>query len=303
MHWRIYLLAVIVLFATVVAAPAVPTAGRAQPEELRELDGEWIYIEDRTEGRSLEQMGPPMSSKFSIRVEAGAVVLVWGHGGGRGNVRVVLDGSITEVPDAATGQVARYRGEWKDGQLAYEIDFVRAPGQAPEGLIRREFRMTPEGLMVKFRGAEALYRHAADIPMPTPAKAVIGDVAWLAGVWTGTRGSQGQTSIEERWSPPLGGSMLAVSRTVTRGKLAAFEYLRIVEKEGGLVYVAQPNGGAATEFVLTEVGPSRAVFENPRHDYPKRIVYEAAADGGLSATIGFTKGGTPRKFEFKPEGK
>jgi len=139
--------------------------------------------------------------------------------------------------------------------------------------------------------------------MPAPAKAPIGDVAWLAGAWTGTRGSQGQTSIEERWSPPLGGSMLAVSRTVTRGKLVAFEYLRIVEKDGGLVYAAQPNGGATTEFVLTEVGPARAVFENPRHDYPKRIVYEVGTDGGLSATIGFTKGGTPRTFEFRAEGK
>jgi len=40
------------------------------------------------------------------------------------------------------------------------------------------------------------------------------------------------------------------------------------------------------------------VFENPRHDYPKRIVYELSAEGGLRASIGFTKGGTPRRFEF-----
>ena len=44
------------------------------------------------------------------------------------------------------------------------------------------------------------------------------------------------------------------------------------------------------------------MFDNPRHDYPKRIVYELSAEGGLSATIGFTKGGTPRRFEFKREG-
>jgi hypothetical protein len=45
------------------------------------------------------------------------------------------------------------------------------------------------------------------------------------------------------------------------------------------------------------------VFDNPRHDYPKRIVYELSAEGSLSATIGFTKGGSPRRFEFKREGK
>lgn len=96
--------------------------------------------------------------------------------------------------------------------------------------------------------------------------------------------------------------MLAISRTVnSTGRMSAFEYLRVVERDGGLVYIAQPNGNAPTEFILTELGPKRAVFDNPRHDYPKRIVYELSAEGTLTATIGFTKGGTPRKFEFKRE--
>lgn len=77
---------------------------------------------------------------------------------------------------------------------------------------------------------------------------------------------------------------------------------RGVERDVGLVYIAQPGGKAVTEFVLTEIGANRAVFENPRHDYPKRIVYELSGEGGLSATIGFTKGGTPRRFEFTREG-
>jgi hypothetical protein len=112
---------------------------------------------------------------------------------------------------------------------------------------------------------------------------------------------EGATSIEERWSPPLGGAMLAVSRTVSRGTMGAFEFLRIVERDGGLVYIAHPGGAPPTEFVLTEMGGTRAVFENPRHDYPKRIVYELSAEGGLSATIGSTKGGSPRRFEYTRE--
>ena len=58
----------------------------------------------------------------------------------------------------------------------------------------------------------------------------------------------------------------------------------------------------ATTLALTELGPARAVFDNPRHDYPKRIVYELSAEGGLSATIGFMKGGSPRRFEYNREG-
>ncbi len=303
MYSRTWLATTLARLATIVAALTAfaTNALSAQTDELIALDGEWIYVEDRTEGRALEQLGPPMSSKFSLRIEEGAVILVYGHGGGRRDVRIVLDGSVTEVLDTATGQVARYCGAWKDGVFTCEIDFVRAPGKAPEGLIRREFRVTPDGLLVRFSESVGLYCHAEDIALPAPAKAAIGDLAWLAGAWVGTRGTGGTTSIEERWSPPLGGAMLAVSRSISRGKMSMFEYLRIVERDGGLVYIAQPGGAPPTEFVLTELASTRAVFENPRHDYPKRIVYALSAEGDLSATIGQTKGGTPRSFEFKRE--
>lgn len=292
------------------AAP-LPTASAVtlQDTDLKAFDGEWIYVEDRTEGRALEQLGPPMSSRFLFKIEEGAVILVWGHGGGGNrNVRVVLDGTPTEVKGSTEGATTRYRASWKDNVLSYEMDFVRATGQAPEGLIKREFRMTPDGLVVRSNleltpgvWSVGLFRHPEDIPMPAPAKATIDDLKWLEGVWSGTRATG--SSFEERWSPAKGGAMLAVSRSVNAaGKMFAFEFLRIIERDGGLVYVAQPNGGTATEFVLSELSSTRAVFDNPRHDYPKRIVYELSADGNLTATIGFMKGGTPRRFEFRREG-
>ena len=296
-----------------------PPPSSTTGDALRALDGLWIYVEDRTEGRSLEQMGPPMSSTFSMRVEEGAVLLN-GHGSGHRDVRIALDGAITEVPEA--NRTVRYNGSWKDGVFAYEVAFEKPVGTPTSGiqLIRRTFRHTPEGLVVTVAvdpptGSESigLYRHAEDIPLPAPAKATIGDMSWLASAWVGTKSSG--SSIEERWSPPLGGAMLAVSRTVnTSGKMVAFEYLRIIERDGGLVYVAQPGGVKGTEFVLTELvtpsgagsgagaGISRAVFENPRHDYPKRIVYELSAEGRLTATTGFMKGGSPRLYEFTREG-
>lgn len=296
------------------ASAQSPKEAPTTKDGLGALDGEWIYVEDRTEGRTLEQMGPPMASKFTLGVADGAVVLN-GHGSGHRDVRVALDGSVTEI--AEPKRIVRYSGAWKNDTFEYEVRFDRPPGSPPEGieLIRRSFRVTPEGLLVSVvvepavvQASVALYRHAQDIAMPEPAKATIGDLAWLDGAWVGTKSSG--SSIEERWSPPLGGAMLAVSRTVnTSGKMVAFEYLRIVERDGGLVYVAQPGGAKGTEFLLTELvsenGAKRAVFDNPRHDSPKRIVYELSAEGALSATTGFMKGGTPRRSDFKraTEGK
>ena len=305
MHTRNWL-AVAVVF---IGALSLALAFQAPPtNEVRALDGEWIYVEDRTEGRTLEQLSAPMASKFSLRVEEGAMVLN-GHGSGHKDVRVALDGSVTERPDG--DKIARYRGGWKDGTFEYEVAFERPKGETGSGiqLIRRSFRPTTEGLVVTVAvdppagsASIGLYRHAEDIPLPAPAKAVIGDLAWLAGDWIGTRSSG--SSIEERWSPPRGGALLAVSRTVnTSGRMVGFEYLRIVERDGGLVYIAQPGGKTATEFVMTELGTSRAVFDNPRHDYPKRIVYELSAEGMLIATTGYMKGGTPRRFEFAREGR
>lgn len=293
------------MFALVLTALCSFTA---QTTDLSKLDGEWIYVEDLTEGRALEQLGPPMSGKFSMRTEPGAVILVSGHGSGNTNVRVALDGSYTLVPGTTEGSYARYSGGWKDGTFSYNTDFVRGAGKEPEGLIKKEMSLTDKGLVVRVLleslnyESIGLYRHPQDIEMPAPAKATITDLQWLAGTWVGSRGTGGTIAMEERWSPPKGGSMLAVSRTFSRDRLSAFEYLRILERNGGLVYIAQPNGSTPTEFILSEVGENRAVFDNPRHDYPKRIVYELTPDGSLTATIGFMKGGTPRRYVYKREG-
>jgi len=309
MRWRTRPATAFLLLATLGAALAALTSSAlsAQTDGLRALDGEWIYVGDRTEGRALEQQQPSMSARVRLRVEGDAVVVVRREG----EIRIAIDGTPTELTGEG-GSVSRYRGAWKEGAFVYESEPVRKPGDTRTGgQIRWELRPTPEGLLARVAVGSpatfesvALYRHPQDIALPTPAQAPggIGDVAWLAGAWVGMRGTGGATSIEERWSPPLGGAMLGVSRTVSRDKMRAFEFLRIVERDGGLVYVAQPNGAAPTEFVLTELAEKRAVFENPRHDSPQRIVYELSAEGGLSASIGFAKGGRPQRFEFKREG-
>lgn len=305
LHLHTKLETTLTIIATLVAHLAFICDGlSAQDDPLRALDGEWIFVEDRTEGRAIELQQPSMGARVKLRVENDALVLVRSDG----EVRMALDGSPTEVVREFGN--SRYSGQWKDGAFEYETELLRASDSSRSGLIRSELRITKEGLLASIAvnppdgfKSVALYRHPQDIALPVPAKGAVGNLAWLAGAWVGTRGTGGATSIEERWSPPLGGSMLAVSRTVSRDKLRAFEFLRIVERDGGLVYIAQPGGRAPTEFLLTELGESRAVFENPRHDSPQRIIYELTAEGRLSASIGYAKGGRPQIFEFQREAR
>jgi len=297
---RVVSLAFFATIATVLAS----NAPAAQPDEVKKLEGEWVYVEDRTEGRPKEQHSPSTGPRLKLRVEKDAVVLVRSDG----EIRMPLDGAPTEV--VKTFGTSRYRGEWKDGAYLYESVPVRKGDNSGKGTIRWKLRVTADGMLASVsidagKESVSLFRQPKDIVLPKPAKAATSDLAWLSGAWVGTKGETGAISIEERWSPPGGGAMLAVSRTVSRAKdkMVAFEYLRIVERDGGLVYVAQPGGRTPTEFVLTELGKTRAVFENPRHDFPQRIVYELSDQGGLSASISFLNGGKPQRFEFKREGK
>jgi hypothetical protein len=112
--------------------------------------------------------------------------------------------------------------------------------------------------------------------------ASISQLAWLAGAWVGGGGS---ISIEERWTQAAGGAMLAVSRTIKGDRMVAFEFLRIVERGGTLIYIAQPNGRPPTEFRLSAITADSATFENKTHDFPNLIAYAKKTDGTLEARV------------------
>jgi hypothetical protein len=116
-------------------------------------------------------------------------------------------------------------------------------------------------------------------------------LAWLAGCWQGEAG-------EECWLAPRDGSMLAMNRGPARAdKAPAFELLRVVEADEGLVLLAQPGGRSpATPFGATEVGDSQVIFANPAHDFPQRITYRR--DGAtLRARVEAQQDGEWRGFE------
>jgi len=128
-----------------------------------------------------------------------------------------------------------------------------------------------------------------------PRRAAIADVAWIAGTWVNVDGAR---TVEEHWTPPAGGAMLAVSRTIAAGRVTEFEFLRIIERDGRLVYLAQPNGRPPTEFVMTQLESNSVTFENPQHDFPTMIRYVARADGTLVASIAGTGGARERSWIF-----
>ena len=150
------------------------------------------------------------------------------------------------------------------------------------------------------------YKRTGDAaPPPTStatvqsATATIAQLDWLGGVWIGTAGAN---QVEERWTPPAGGSMLAVARSLRGGLMTSFEFLCITERDGGLVYTAMPNGRQPpTHFTLTRIDDSGATFENPAHDFPKMIRYTRKPDGTLEAVVSGDGKQRPLTFVFRKQ--
>lgn len=91
------------------------------------------------------------------------------------------------------------------------------------------------------------------------------------------------TRSEEIWGRPGAGMMMGFSRTMRGDRTVEFEYIRIEPRDGVLVYVPTIRG-KETVFKAAKVGANEAVFENPEHDFPQRIIYRGGGDS-LTARI------------------
>jgi hypothetical protein len=118
------------------------------------------------------------------------------------------------------------------------------------------------------------------------------DVGWLAGCW---EMSVGDMSTEEHWMSPRGGMMLGLNRTIRSGRSPSYEFLILRESESGLVLEAHPSGQTSTEFAATQTTSESVTFENPQHDFPKRIRYARRGSDSLAARVDAGEG--ERGFE------
>ena len=127
----------------------------------------------------------------------------------------------------------------------------------------------------------------------------ISELAWLSGAWQTAPG--GRARIEEHWTVPAGGTMIGMGRTVVGDKTAEFEFLRIEQRGDNIYYVANPNANCPqTDFKLTRLAGQEVIFENPLHDYPKRVMYRKNSDGSLVASIDAGEGTKSQSFSYLP---
>ena len=131
-----------------------------------------------------------------------------------------------------------------------------------------------------------------------PQTPTLADISWISGDWQTEPG--GKRQIDEHWTAVAGASMLGMGRTVAGDKTVEFEYLRIEQRPDGIYYVAHPKARCpGTDFKLTRASATEAVFENPQHDFPKRIIYRKTGDDSLTATTDGGEGSKAISFTYR----
>ena len=133
-----------------------------------------------------------------------------------------------------------------------------------------------------------------------PAETAAQRVGWLAGCWSGEKGT---TRFREMWTVASPDLVLGINVTTKPGKPAEFEYLRIEARDGRLALVPQPGGAPPTRFEMSAADSTAdtAMFVNMQHDFPKRIAYRKL-DGGASLLAwidGGTEGSTRMDYPMK----
>ena len=119
------------------------------------------------------------------------------------------------------------------------------------------------------------------------------DLDWLSGYWLSCADG---VEVSETWSNRRGGIMLGSS--ITSGDDSfGWEQTRIEASADGLSFHAQPRGQPPASFRLVRSGPAEAVFENPEHDFPQRVIYRRDGDR-LTGRIEGVAGGREQAMEW-----
>ncbi|MEL7312804.1 MAG: DUF6265 family protein [Pseudomonadota bacterium] len=108
---------------------------------------------------------------------------------------------------------------------------------------------------------------------------------WLLGDWHQVRQ---ETVRSESWIRVAPGVYRGLGQLLERdgGEVRFSEALLIYEIDGAITYMAHvAENDLPVPFKLTTLNESRAVFENPTHDFPRRLDYQLVDDCRLTVSV------------------
>jgi len=109
------------------------------------------------------------------------------------------------------------------------------------------------------------------------------DLQQLIGEWRTETDKKGKYTTEV-WQPDSIG-LAGTGMEIKKDKTIFEEFMQILIREGTLYYSARipdQNKGAWIDFAMTEHTEYMWLFENPAHDFPKKIRYTLTDENSLT---------------------
>ncbi len=124
----------------------------------------------------------------------------------------------------------------------------------------------------------------------------ISDFSWLQGKWEGT--ADGMNFFEE-WKPISGNVMNGKGGAISGTDTVFSEKINIEQRGDEIFYIPDVKENAGpVDFKFTGIKADSIVFENPKHDFPQRILYFRLPSDKLYACIDGLEKGKYKRIEF-----
>jgi hypothetical protein len=109
---------------------------------------------------------------------------------------------------------------------------------------------------------------------------------WLIGNW---ENKMDDGILSETWKKENDSTFSGKSYFIVNSKDTVHsETILLTQLNNQLIYsptVKGQNDDKPIDFIMTSDSENNFVFENPKHDYPQKIVYKKATENSLVATI------------------
>lgn len=121
-------------------------------------------------------------------------------------------------------------------------------------------------------------------------------LTWLSGHWEGI---QRKGVYHEEWEITDRNEMKGRAYLIRQGQITNNEILKLHEDSSGIHYTADvSHNSGPVSFKLTYSDNTTFIFENPEHDFPRKITYVNNENNTLTATVESDEGNNLKKIEY-----
>jgi len=286
-------------------------------------------LPDGVEVQMLELEWPNLNKRNGVTPP---VAYVHGELFGVGGVKTVPDNPRGERSMSVENR-AKGKGEWNtydvvavDGVIKLAVNGKFVNGISRSTQKKGYFCLESEGGEIHFRNIKVLElpggvttpeqtapplgtdrQGQAAGPAAPPIKASLDQLSWVSGAWTGMLGDR---TIEQHWSAPVAGSIIAMYRSIQGSRPTLYELLAMEQQGEGVVLRIKhfaPGAGLVSreakdesiDHALVKLGDRTAVFEGGTPASPARITFNSPDPATLNIAVERRRDGKSVSTEFK----